>query len=103
MGERAYGKIWHVQRTLRGSASPECRLSKDSCGRNQALGDGVMEDEIREIGGIQLLKDLPCPANTLGLYFLNSEEPMEFLNQEVTSSVLILPEQITFREQSLLS
>jgi hypothetical protein len=38
-----------------------------------------------------------------GLYFWRNEDSTEFLNQEVTISVLILPEQITFREQSLLS
>lgn len=38
----------------------------------------------------------------LGLYFSSSNEPAEFLNQEMTRRVWILPGQITFREQFLL-
>lgn len=64
-----------------------------------------MEGESGETGWIQFMKDLLCPnnTNTLGLYFLSNEEPMEYLNQGATRSVLIVLEQVTFREQSLLN
>lgn len=69
----------------------------------EVWGDGVMKDATREIGCIQFMEELLCPTNILGLYFLSSEEPMKFLNQEVKRSVLILPKQVTFREQSLIN